>query len=77
MFLLTNVYAGNTGDQLPLVGRTRDVNNCLVSAGYTWCQSSQNCLRQWEILLVKIILWIVEIDVKNKEMDIILLVRKL
>ena len=48
-FLLTNVYAGNTGDELPLVGGTRDVNNCLVSAGYTWCQSSQNCLRQWEI----------------------------
>ena len=21
---------------------------CLISAGYTWCESSQSCLRQWE-----------------------------
>ena len=48
IFLFSNVYAGNTGDELPLVGGTRDVNNCLISAGYTWCQSSQNCIRQWE-----------------------------
>lgn len=48
MFLITNVFAGNHGNELSLVGGTRDINNCLVSAGYTWCQSSLNCIRQWE-----------------------------
>jgi hypothetical protein len=27
-----------------------DINNhnCIVSAGYTWCESSNDCIRQWE-----------------------------
>ena len=25
-----------------------DNNNCLISAGYSWCESSQNCIRSWE-----------------------------
>jgi len=44
--LFDSIFSGNTP---PLsLGGTRDVNNCLVSAGYTWCQSSLNCIRQWE-----------------------------
>lgn len=39
------VFAGNTP---PLsLGGTRDVNDCLIGAGYTWCESSQTCIRQW------------------------------
>ena len=29
------------------VGGTRDAHNCLLSAGYTWCQSSKKCVRKW------------------------------
>ena len=32
----------------PLVGGERDTNNCLIGAGYTWCEDTQSCLRQWE-----------------------------
>jgi hypothetical protein len=31
----------------PMVGGQRDPNNCLIGAGYTWCESSQSCIRQW------------------------------
>ena len=49
-FFLFSSYILNAfgQDSIPLVGGTRDDNNCLISAGYTWCESSQNCLRQWE-----------------------------
>ena len=29
------------------VGGTRDTNGCMIGAGYTWCESSQSCIRQW------------------------------
>ena len=32
---------------MTMVGGTRDANNCLIGAGYTWCESSQECLRSW------------------------------
>ena len=31
------------------IGGAMDANNCLISAGFTWCESSENCIRQWEI----------------------------
>tara|TARA_A100001015_G_scaffold280964_1_gene343739 strand:- start:90 stop:1355 length:1266 start_codon:yes stop_codon:yes gene_type:complete len=37
----TNVYS-------QLVGGTRDNNDCLISAGYSWCESSSSCIRSWE-----------------------------
>jgi len=45
---LFSLYFNNIYSQ-PLVGGTRDDNNCLISAGYSWCETSQQCLRQWEI----------------------------
>jgi hypothetical protein len=30
------------------VGRTRDSHNCLLTAGYTWCESTKKCVRIWE-----------------------------
>jgi hypothetical protein len=30
-----------------MVGGQMDTHNCLIGAGYTWCESSQNCIRQW------------------------------
>ena len=32
-----------------MVGDHFDVNNCLTSAGYSWCESSSSCTRQWMI----------------------------
>ena len=37
----------NTHSQT-LVGGARDDHSCLISAGYTWCESSNSCIRQWE-----------------------------
>ena len=31
-----------------MVGGQRDDNNCLTGAGYSWCESTQMCIRQWE-----------------------------
>lgn len=30
------------------VGADRDAHNCIGSAGYTWSQTRQSCLRVWE-----------------------------
>jgi len=32
----------------PLVGGDRDEHGCIGSAGYTWCEEKQKCLRVWE-----------------------------
>jgi hypothetical protein len=31
-----------------LVGGDRDAHGCIGSAGYTWCEAKQKCLRSWE-----------------------------
>ena len=40
------LYFANVYSQL--VGEARDTNNCLISAGYSWCESSNSCIRTWE-----------------------------
>jgi len=32
----------------PIVGGDRDAHGCIGSAGYTWCEQKQKCLRIWE-----------------------------
>lgn len=32
----------------PMVGNDRDEHGCIGSAGYSWCEASQKCLRPWE-----------------------------
>jgi len=32
----------------PLLGGDRDEHGCIGSAGYSWCEKKQKCLRQWE-----------------------------
>src|SRR4030042_1984336 len=32
----------------PLVGNDRDKHGCIPSAGYSWCEVKQKCLRTWE-----------------------------
>ena len=31
-----------------IVGGDRDEHGCIGSAGYTWCEAKQKCLREWE-----------------------------
>jgi len=31
-----------------LVGNDRDAHGCIGSAGYSWCEAKQTCLRPWE-----------------------------
>jgi len=38
--LLSSVYG--------MVGGQRDPHNCLTGGGYSWCESSGECIRQWE-----------------------------
>ena len=44
--MLNNVYSQMNTE--PLLGGARDDNNCLISAGYSWCESSNSCIRSWE-----------------------------
>ncbi|HID72302.1 TPA: hypothetical protein EYP38_00035 [Candidatus Micrarchaeota archaeon] len=36
------------GEEQPPVGSDRDEHGCIGSAGYTWCEAKQKCLREWE-----------------------------
>ncbi|MBO0612794.1 hypothetical protein [Thiothrix fructosivorans] len=33
----------------PVVGGDRDAHGCIGSAGYTWCQATNQCERSWEL----------------------------
>lgn len=46
--LLNILQIYNVYSQMETVGGQRDSNNCLIGAGYTWCESLQSCVRQWE-----------------------------
>lgn len=37
-----------TAAETPLVGGDKDEHGCIGSAGYTWCEPKQQCLREWE-----------------------------
>jgi len=46
--LLNILQIYNVYSQIDTVGGQKDSNDCLIGAGYTWCESSQSCVRQWE-----------------------------
>lgn len=46
LFSLFSIF--NVVNSQMSVGGVRDDNNCIISAGYTWCDSSESCIRQWE-----------------------------
>tara|TARA_B100000900_G_scaffold309635_1_gene268338 strand:- start:1018 stop:2496 length:1479 start_codon:yes stop_codon:yes gene_type:complete len=56
MYFAYLVYAKSSevnGDIMPMptlrpLGGERDDNNCLTDAGYSWCETSQSCIRIWE-----------------------------
>ena len=35
-------------EEEPMPGSDRDEHGCIGSAGYTWCEVKQKCLREWE-----------------------------
>jgi len=42
------LMAGCAQTQAPAPGSDRDAHGCIPSAGYSWCDSKQKCLREWE-----------------------------
>ena len=50
MLQIFNAYSQYVGgDIMPMrPGGDMDTNGCIMSAGYSWCDSSQSCIRQWE-----------------------------
>jgi len=46
--LLTFACASCMAIEKPLIGGDRDAHGCIGSAGYSWCEASQKCLRIWE-----------------------------
>jgi hypothetical protein len=47
LLLSALVLSGCTQSQ-PAPGSDRDAHGCIPSAGYSWCESNQKCLRVWE-----------------------------
>lgn len=40
--------AGCTQQQGPIVGNDSDIHGCKASAGYSWCEGKQKCIRPFE-----------------------------
>lgn len=38
----------NNENQVELIGGQRDEHDCLIAAGYSWCEAKGKCLREWE-----------------------------
>lgn len=38
----------NNQNQQTVVGDDKDEHNCIGSAGYSWCEAKQKCIRSWE-----------------------------
>ncbi len=47
MFILVSILIASCDAEKP-IGGERDEHGCLPTAGYTWCESKQKCLRTWE-----------------------------
>ncbi len=41
-------FAPCFGEGKDMVGNDRDEHGCIGSAGYSWCEEKQKCLRTWE-----------------------------
>lgn len=42
------IFRDKTISPTDIVGGDRDVHGCIGSAGYSWCEAKQKCLRIWE-----------------------------
>ena len=52
VFFLVDIPTANKtiaeSDNIKMVGNDRDEHGCIGSAGYSWCEIKQKCLRPWE-----------------------------
>lgn len=48
VFILVAVFAYGCSNTKVLVGNDSDSHSCKASAGYSWCEAKQKCLRVWE-----------------------------
>ncbi|WP_429551992.1 hypothetical protein [Paraburkholderia sp. MM5477-R1] len=48
-YLLSACAASPPGIPSPVVGADRDAHGCIGSAGYSWCESTHQCERPWEL----------------------------
>jgi len=51
VFILTGAGCANKNINItnqPIVGGDKDVHGCIGSAGYSWCETKNKCLRIWE-----------------------------
>jgi hypothetical protein len=44
-FMLSPLFTKVPG---PIVGGDKDIHGCIPSAGFSWCEAKQKCLRTWE-----------------------------
>ncbi|WP_090801414.1 hypothetical protein [Paraburkholderia tuberum] len=47
--LLSACAASPPSSPSPVVGADRDAHGCIGSAGYSWCESTHQCERPWEL----------------------------
>jgi hypothetical protein len=45
---ILNIYKDIPEDNSFLLGSDRDAHGCIGSAGYTWCEAKNKCIRPWE-----------------------------
>jgi hypothetical protein len=48
MILLIGLAVLSIACERQIVGGDKDEHGCIPSAGYTWCEAKQKCIRQWE-----------------------------
>lgn len=44
----SNAASADIPEDTPVVGGDTDEHGCKASAGYTWCEAKQKCVRSWE-----------------------------
>jgi len=48
IFLASVILISILSEKQNLVGNDKDEHGCIGSAGYTWCEKKQSCIRPWE-----------------------------
>jgi hypothetical protein len=48
LIVFISIIGCQKAPETPIVGGDKDEHGCIGSAGYTWCEAKQKCLRTWE-----------------------------
>ena len=46
--LLISLVVAENDSENKIIGGQRDEHNCLPAAGYSWNETEQKCVREWE-----------------------------